>query len=85
MQTMGHLIVQFCADCSLFGLRKSIADVTCNCASMDVPSAGDWLDITTKVSRLVSTTVVSRLVFGSNVSRFVTTDVSRLVSTTNVS
>jgi hypothetical protein len=79
---------------SLFVLRKSITDITCNCTSMDVPIVGDWLDITiqvsrndftTKVSRLVSTTVVSRLVVGTNVSRFLTLNVSRVVSTTNVS
>jgi hypothetical protein len=91
---IGHLIMQFCTDVSLFVLRKSTADATCNCTSMDVRSVGDWLDITINISRtgfttnvsiLVSIIIVSRLVVGTNVSRFVTLNVSRFVSTTNVS
>ena len=46
-------------------------------------SVGDWLDITSEISRLVSIAVVNRLVVGINVSRFVTTNVSRFVSTIN--
>ena len=65
--------MQFSPDLSFFVLHRFIADVTCNRASMDVPSAGDQLDVTTNVSRLVASSC------SSNGSRPVTVNVNRLV------